>query len=114
MSNIYKWKREDLKIKYNLPDNAYLLNEIIHNWNNKSDKYKNLYKITPLNLIDFEGILNKKEEKKKIEKNINNNNCIDKVDFFDMNNENNFTVQSFELFSKSYKFKFLMKIQRMT
>ena len=31
-----------------------------------------------------------------------------------MSNENNFTVQSFELFSKSYKFKFLMKIQRMT
>ena len=65
MSKIYKWKREDLKIKYNLPDNAYLLNEIINNWNKKCDKYKNLYKITALNLIDFEGFFNKKDRKKE-------------------------------------------------
>ena len=101
-------KREDLKLNYNLPDDAYLLNEIINNLRDKTDKYKYLYKITALNLINFSGI-SKEEEKKKIKKILNDNKDIENTDFFDMNNENNFTIQSYELFSNDYEFKYLME-----
>ena len=100
-------KREELKLKYDLPENAYLLNEIINNLKKKSDKYKYLYKITALNLIYFSRI--KKNENLEKSKIINNNDRIDKEDFFDITNENNFTIKSFELFNENYEPKLLNK-----
>ncbi len=57
--------RLELEKEFNLPKNAYLLNETISQLRTKTDKYKELFKKTALNILQFSQIKNYIEDNNK-------------------------------------------------